>query len=107
MGSNSKKTIWMMVIVGIVIITLAIAYLVMQANRGKELLKSGNAPENVQPGLQRDINSDNPDVIQRSAQPATTTRSSVTAEPLSGINESDLGDLNSNINQLDQDINKL
>ncbi|MCL5017582.1 MAG: hypothetical protein M1155_02915 [Patescibacteria group bacterium] len=83
MESNSKKTFWIVTLIVVLVIVFFVGYLLMQANKG-------SAPQPTQSGAS------SPDL-------GTGTQSSVST----GLNPSDLGSLNSSIDQLNQDINKL
>lgn len=97
MESISKKTLWIIVVIGIIVIAVIVGYLIKQANRGKELLEGQNVPENISQETQEGLNSVNP---------GNNSTSSEVSQPL-GIDQSGFGDLDSGIQQLDSDINKL
>ncbi|MHB9019345.1 MAG: hypothetical protein ACYC3G_00505 [Minisyncoccota bacterium] len=74
---NSKKTLWILIALGVVIIISLATYYVMMANKGVEVLEQDKTPEAVSNEVQE------------------------------GLNSTDLGNLESDINSLDTDINKL
>lgn len=74
---NSKKTLWILISLGVIIIAALATYYVMMANRGVEVLEQDKTSETISSEVQE------------------------------GLNSTDLGNLESDINSLDADINKL
>jgi hypothetical protein len=74
---NSKKTMWILVSAGVIIIIAAASYYMMKGNKGVEVLETAKTPETVSNEVQE------------------------------GLNSTDLGNLDKDIQGLDADINKL